>query len=470
MLMRKKLLSSLVVSYIKKNLQTSFNDNILSTKEIGPLLLTIKCKTIKSALFKSLNAKMKIEKLLYRTSKANFSESYKDNEMYESFFDKALAKLKDKQNPNNIIENRYFVEALSLFSRFSNKELKKDFLVFIDMYFKNVKNINSLTSEEFPIFVDSISKFKLDEEKLKILDEYLSKKVKEDNTSVRTKLIVFESLYYFTINECELSKTFAEIFQFIEKNINQLNKTDTMDLCKNLLYFKPEGIQPISKVLTDFLIEKTKEPKKNFTLFQFCPKLLTNVSESKALEFQNALSNYLLKFEKDCHSVPFSPELLICVLSNTLTYLNFDQKVFEIFIPYFYRNLSSLQDDFFNELLFMVLKYDATLYKDSPKVELLVKNCLIMIKSCSNRLHLLEKNGLIKESKYIHEQNKKLNECFEKWKLERKKSTNLKEEKYHVLFDELISKNMMVYPFASLNYTTDLIEKIFQNFTLLVKL
>jgi len=473
MIVKTKQLSKLLSYQINK----SFN-NLLQNKN----------KT--NNIFKSVHITNYSTKHFYTNSlsKANFyNDLSKEEKKNESIFDSIVSKIRNNMNGNNkLMNNNYFIDALSLYFKSANKSLKLDFEEMINVYFQNELNIRSLNEETLPRFLFCIAKVALDENKLKIIDEYLVEKVNDNSTTILTKLRIQDSFYYFNLynNISFLHKSMKEINKFIERELNLFSTSELEILMVNILYLsdylQEELIKPIfsSSKLLDIMTNKISKlakcelSKNDVKLVISFPKVLRYYAPDLGVQYQKSLYTYLKSFEGDCFEFPHEIEVIICLLSNTVTYLSLEQHLVDIFIPYIHRNLASISRNIYiHEILFVILKLDYKNYKNIKKVEELMKDILLVIQADEkDYMNEYEKSSEYKESKFILEESKKLNESFELWKIHRKKSTTLKEEKFHVLFDDVIDKNINIYPFSCLKYTNEVFDWIFNNFSHLVKL
>ena len=461
-------------SKISKTFFTIYTNNKHNTKNTFT--------TIKNQQNFNINLYKQLYKPFSMTNSDFLSKLSPDDQMNETLFDGIISKIRLSIDNKKPISNNSICEALGLYFLSRNTNLKNEFLLIMDIYFLDKNNMMTLNENQLPKFLEYICRFKLDDNKSKVLDECLEFKIQSDKVSTRTKLFIFESLYYFTLHNVKLEKTTESVLTFIENNIYKFNNSDASELLRTCLFYSLQFLAKISPILCQYMLDISKEPNKNLRQIQFFPKLLSTLDINKANEFKILITNYFKTYEQDSLKFSGQADVLVCILTNIVTYIGLEQNVFEIFIPFIYRNLSNLPGEFVNELFFTVLKYDGKQYKDLRRIEFLMRDCLLIIKSSKDFAKEVEKSPEIKESRYVIEQGKKLRECYKLWKIEVQEnhmkemknggnvSTNIIEEKYEVLFDQVVNKNFNVYPFSCIQCNTKLFDIMFQNFRLLIKL
>jgi hypothetical protein len=385
-------------------------------------------------------------------------------------------------NINNTTNNKYntnnIIQSLGLLMGVTDKEILKQAKDSLLSVIKNQKFMNNINKVEFLAIFTKSYLLDLEKEDLEFLEDlYLefNKSEIENNSdsdsdsdnvvfSIDEKLNLLDSIYYYEKNSFHLNIIKDDLNKFFIENILKLKPEQIILLLKTILFMNDEDILVYTPKVIEYMnkiIKKDEKPKNMDYLMDkivYFPKILsaTNDKEIYNLEM-NKLRNFIIQ-NMDYN---LNPETMICLISNFCNYLNFSTSLLEIYMPYFYRNLGGLDNEFFIELFFLYLQSDLKKYKNPENITTFLNELFNLIKNVNTKPR--QTNEMTKELLFFNDTRNKLKNSLNEWKEKTAKIEEIPKE-YHLIFVKLIEKSIDLFPFAAEEYNVKLLDKIFKNF------
>jgi hypothetical protein len=400
-----------------------------------------------------------------------------------------ISDFKDKKINNKTIPFEKLVEIMEIIDK-TNEVIRQDsenFLLEIlrdsDFYRKYFNfPIVSNAHQNFANFFWLAPRLRnLEDQDLKLLNETFFKmdnKIKE--FSIEDRIKIYDAFYYYVRNfgEERVLKIMGDMHEKITNSFleffTSFSHEDVMNLLKNIVFLEDKEIQKFVKRMKDRLLYVFNEDygkklgltfSKKFDLVQFYPRIIHSIKKSDPELFEKEklmLESFLIQNSTSPSLKELNEEMVLCAISNYLVWTCKNEKVFESYMNYFYNNLSSFRNELLIELFFLLLNSD---FKNFKNIKLPV--------SMLNLIYQLIKNlkpdqfAVFEDTKemiYFKKIRKALIENFDKWDEKYPADTPDSPDYYHKkILREFIKKSIDMYPFASIDYSEETFDRIFEN-------
>ena len=400
-----------------------------------------------------------------------------------------VSDLKDKRLNNKTIQIEKILELTESVDKASEDIRKEAEILFIDTlrdaqlynkYFEFPNNSNGHSN--FALFFLLAPRIRiLEENDLKLLNDiYLKMDTKLKEFSIDDSIKLYEALYYYRINfgDDAVKRNMEEMSEKITKNFldffTSFVHNDMVNFLRMLVFVEDKEIQKFVNRTKDRMLYTFNEEHgkklgisltKKFDLCQFYPRILFSIKNSDPELFQiekEKLQNFLIESSTSPNMKELNEELVLCIISNYLVWTEKSEKVFESYMNFFYNNLSSFRNELLIELFFLLLNSD---FKEFKNVKLPV--------SMLNLIYQLIKNlkpdpfAIFEDTKeiiYFKKIRKSLIESFDIWDAKNPAETQDSPDYYHKkIIREFIKKSVDMYPFASIDYSQESFDRIYQN-------
>lgn len=400
-----------------------------------------------------------------------------------------LSEMKNKQQTKNQLPIEKILEMMDIVDK-SNEEIRQDAEIFLLEIMRDPQLYKKYF--EFPEISaahNNFSQFFLLAPRIRILEEKdlimlkqifnkMDNKVREFSIDDRIKL--YDAFYYYFRNFGEdlVIKTMGDMHDKIVNSFleffTSFTHTEVTNLLKNIVYLEDKKIQNFVNRMKDKLLYVFNEEygkklglslNKKFDLIQFYPRILFSIRNTEPELFEKEkekMETFLIESSNDPNLKDLSEEMILCVISNYLVWTSRNEKVFECYMKYFYNHLSSFRNELLLELFFLLLHSDFKAYKN-------IKLPVSML----NLIYQLIKNlkpdqfAIFDDTKdviYFKKIRTNLIENFDKWDAKNPADSQDNPDYYHKkIIREFIKKSIDMYPFASIDYSEEGFDRIYEN-------
>ncbi len=408
-----------------------------------------------------------------------------------ALIENTLASLDKKSQVN--LDN--LIKLASKMDRLQNPEQRKEAEDFLLEIFRaeNFKSIyftyldNQIPHKNFADLFFEFSRIKSltfsDMAKLQEIYFVLDKLPRE--FTVQERITIFGAFYYYkrnfgeqAFNDEALGKIYKTITKSFLEFFTSFVHSELQAIIQSIVFLPDEEIRIFANRMVDKMVYILNPEyvlnlnlEKKCDILQYYPRILYTIKEHNEV-FQKENEKIVTFLKSNLKEITqfVAPELVLCLLSNYLNWVEHSEDILEDFIPFLYRNLAGFRTDMTLEIFFLILNSNFEKFKNKEKAEKLL-NMIFQIKKkdVTSRVEVFDQ---VKEAFYFNQTREKLESAWSQWiaKHQNKMQDKNDDDSYYLkFFSHFVKMSIDMYPFAAIEYSQETFDRLFSNLKLCIK-